>query len=458
LSLANNRIMQRSTYLPIIACLFLALGSCKPKVLTPEDVLSQISIIDSIKPIANDTLFSSTYAVWFRMPLDHNNPNSPTFPLKAYYSHKDFSKPMVVVIDGYTMYTSRANELSKVLDANQITIEHRFFDQSRPKDSIPWSYLNVRQAAADQHTIIEAFKPYYKEKWASTGISKSGQATIFHRRYYPNDVDASVPYVAPLNFSYEDPRVYDFLNKVGTDECRTKIRDFQIQLFEKKKEVFPMFEELAAKKKWNFKMGLDRAYDLSVLEYSFAFWQWGFSCESIPLKNSPAQILFLHWKMINPFTFFNEEDIERTRPFFYQAMTEIGMYGYDVKPFSKYLTDTTNINFSFAMPEGHKAMYNFETMKDIDSWLKESGNNMLYIYGQNDAWSSTAVDPGNKTNAVKMFNPGGSHSSRIKNFPIEMQDSIYTVLEKWLEVDLSSKKHKPIGGCSRSSQKMFQIL
>lgn len=432
--------------------------SCQPKPRTAEEVLSQIAIIDSIKPIANDSLFQSTYEVWFRMPLDHNNPNSPTFPLRAYYSHKDFNKPMVVVIDGYTMYTSKANELTAILDANQITIEHRFFDHSRPKDSIPWSYLNVRQAAADQHQIIEAFKPFYKGKWASTGISKSGQATIFHRRYYPNDVDASVPYVAPLNFSSEDPRVYDFLSRVGTDECRGKIRDFQLQLFEKKKEIFPLFEELAKKKNWQFKMGLDRAYDLSVLEYPFAFWQWGSSCESIPLKGSPAQILFLHWKMINPFTFFDEEDIEKTRPFFYQAMTEIGMYGYQVKPFSKYLKDTSNINFSFAMPEGHnRVKYDYETMRDIDSWIKESGNNMLYIYGENDAWSSTAVEPGSKTNAVKMYNPGGSHSSRIYSFPAEMQDSIYTVLEKWLNVDLSSKKHLG-GGGSIGAKYIFPIL
>jgi len=355
------------------------------------------------------------------------------------------------------MYTPKANELTTILDANQITIEHRFFDQSRPKDSIPWTYLNVKQAAADQHMVIEAFKPFYDGKWVSTGISKSGQATIFHRRFYPKDVDASVPYVAPLNFSSEDPRAYDFLSKVGTDSCRKKILDFQIALFEKKKELFPMFEELAKNSSWEFKMGLDRAYDLSVLEYSFAFWQWGYSCEAIPSKDSPARILYLHWKMINPFTFFDEEDIEKTRPFFYQAMTEIGMYGYQVKPFSKYLKDTTNINFAFTMPQGRKAVYDYSTMRDIDSWLKENGNNILYIYGQNDAWSSTAVDPGTKTNAVKMVNPGGSHRTRISSFPNEMQDSIYTVLEHWLEVDLSSKKNRG-GGGPVSAKNLFPIL
>jgi len=440
----------------ILAISIIFLISCQPKPKTAKDVLSQIAIIDSIKQIENDTLFQSTYEVWFRMPLDHNNPNSPTFPLRVYYSHKDFNKPMVVVIEGYTMYTSKANELTQILGANQLTIEHRFFERSRPKDSIPWNYLNVRQAVVDQHQIIEAFKSFYKGKWVSTGISKGGSATIFHRKFYPNDVDVSVPYVAPLNFSSEDPRVYDFLSKVGTDSCRKKIRDFQIELFEKKKEILPMFEELAKNKKWEFKMGLDRAYDLSVLEYQFAFWQWGTFCDCIPQKGTPAQLLFYHWKMVNPFIFFDEGDIEKTRPFFYQAMTEIGMYGYQVKPFSKYLKDASNITFTFAMPVGHKAVFNPETMKDIDAWIKQSGNNMLYIYGQNDAWSSTAVEPGNKTNAVKMVNPNGCHASRISSFPVEMQDSIYTILEKWLDVDLSVKKHR--GGGSVGTKNLFPFL
>ena len=138
-------------------------------------------------------------------------------------------------------------------------------------------------------------------------------------------------------------------------------------------------------------------------------------------------------------------------------MTETGMYGYQVKPFSKYLKDTANITFSFAMPAGHKEKFNPESMKDIDSWIKKSGNNILYIYGQNDAWSSAAVDPGNKTNAVKMVNPDGSHRTRIKSFPDEMQDSIYTVLEKWLDVDLSSKKHSG-GGGSVGAKYLFPIL
>lgn len=424
------------------AALVLAAQSCKPRTYTAEEVLSSILIIDSLKMIENDSTsnFTSTYEVWFRMPIDHQNPSLGYFPLRAFYSHRDFERPMVAVLDGYTMYTSKCNELTRIIDGNQLTIEHRFFANSRPADSIPWAYLNVKQAAADQHDIIQAFRKFYRGKWVSTGISKSGQTTIFHRSIYPQDVEASVPYVAPLNFSNQDPRVYEFLKTVGNKEDRDKIYAYQIALFKNKKKILPLFEQLATEKGWEFKMGLDRAYDLSVLEYAFSFWQWGTKAELIPDPKAKPEVLFAHLKQANPFTFFEEKSIENVRPFFFQSMTEVGMYGYEVEPFKQYLSDTADVLFDFTMPPGWQAKFNPETMLAVDRWVKNEGNNMLYIYGEYDAWSATAVELTTKTNAVKMVNPKGCHRTRIKSFPQQMQDSIYTVLELWLDVDLDSLK------------------
>lgn len=431
--------LKRLGTLCIFSALFILILAFQLQNPIAEQVLRSIPIVDSFRVIHNDPLFQSTYEVWFRVPLDHNNPNSPSFPLRGYYSHRSFTRPMVVVIDGYTMYTSRSNELTRILEANQLTIEHRFFSRSRPKDSIPWSYLNIRQAASDAHLIISHFKPHYQTKWVSTGISKSGQATIFHRRFYPNDVDVSVPYVAPLNFSYEDKRVYEFLSKVGTSECRKKIREFQLALFKQKSNLLPKLDSLSRKKNWQFSMGLSRAYDLSVLEYEFAFWQWGFSCNDIPNPGSSVSKLFEHWETVNPFTFFEEKEIEKVRPFFFQAMNQIGMYGYNIEPFKRYLPDKQNITFNFTLPKGYAPSFDSSAMLDINRWEKDSGNYILYIYGENDAWSSTAVEPGSKTNAVKMVCPGGSHSTRIKDFPRPMRDSIYLTLERWLEIPINKK-------------------
>ena len=377
----------------------------------------------------------------FEQPVDHEQPDGPKFTQQVVLNHVGYDRPVVVYIEGYQMYSKKRGELAKLLDANQITIEHRYFDDSKP-DSLNWEHLNIWQAATDHHKVIQAFKDLYQGNWVSTGISKGGQATMYHKRFYPGDVKASVPYVAPLNFSDEDKRVYAFLDSVGTEACRQKIKTLQEQLFEHKDQLLPKFRKFAQKKDYQFSMGIERAYDLNVLEYSFAFWQWGgFTCKDIPDNKATPQALFDHWTKVTSGSFFEQDEIENQRPFFYQAMTQIGMYGYEVEPFEKYLPDTSNITFEFTLPEDIDASFDRSAMRDVNQWLKKNGNNMLYIYGENDPWSATSFKPSAQTNAVKMVNPGGSHRTRIESFPTEMKDSIYTVLEKWLDVKINGEQN-----------------
>jgi hypothetical protein len=423
--------------LGLVLLAFLQVG-CTAQPKTVEEILKGISAIDSLKRIDGDTLFAQSWELWFSQPVDHKKPKGERFPQRVIYKHKDFGKPMVIAIEGYSIYSSRSTEPTKLLDANQIIIEHRFFEKSRPKDSIPWGYLNIYQAATDQHKIIQAFKPFYKNKWVSTGISKGGQATIYHRYFYPKDVDVSIPYVAPLNFSSEDERVYTFLENVGTPECRQRVRDFQEQLFKRKKSIMPKVEELAKSGGYTFQFGLERAYDINVLEYSFAYWQWsGLSCEQIPQASATDTELFNHWIRVASFDFIEDKGVDVIRPFFYQAMTEIGMYGYEVEPWREYLSDTTNITFDFTMPKGHKAVFNPESMQKVNQWVQQKGNYMLYIYGEYDPWSATAAMPTSKTNAAVFINPGGDHTTRIKSFPSQMQQEIYSTLENWLDQTLN---------------------
>ena len=81
----------------------------------------------------------------------------------------------------------------------------------------------MANAAADHHRIVEVLKLIYPGKWIGTGISKGGQTAMFHRYFYPEDVDISVPYVAPLNFSTEDQRFIHFLTLWVREDCRARI-------------------------------------------------------------------------------------------------------------------------------------------------------------------------------------------------------------------------------------------
>lgn len=55
--------------------------------------------------------------------------------------------------------------------------------------------------------------------------------------------------------------------------------------------------------------------------------------------------------------FFADQSLESMQSFFYQALTEMGFYTYDTKPFKQLLTYVEKPNFEHALPSGTKARY-----------------------------------------------------------------------------------------------------
>lgn len=106
-----------------------------------------------------------------------------------------------------------------------IFVEYRYFLGSTP-DPKDWQYLTAENSADDLHAITTTFKNIYSGKWIATGISKGGQTTLLYRTFYPDDVDISVAYVAPLCYAAEDGRHEPFLRRVSTAEDRKKVKIF----------------------------------------------------------------------------------------------------------------------------------------------------------------------------------------------------------------------------------------
>ncbi len=430
----NKNQMVRSKIIIVIAFLFIAFSSCKESTFVEQ--LSNLQGVVEVNEINIDTTFSKQYELYFEQPLDHKNPKKGTFKQRVLVSHKNENLPVVAVLEGYRIWSPYAAEPTKILNCNQVTIEHRFFKDSKP-DSIPWNKLTIWQAATDQHKIITALHSIYKNNWLTTGISKGGQATMYHRSFYPDDVTACIPYVAPLNFAREDKRIYEFLNSVGTDEERSKIYNFQCLCFDHQEELIELLKGKAKEKKWSFKFGLKKALQYTILEYPFVFWQWGgFTSDDIPQNEALVAELFEHLNRVAGFTFFEDAAVEISRPFFWTALTEIGIYGYETKPFSKYLGDTTNFTFDFTAPKGVETVYNLEAMQKVKQFLDADGSNMLYIVGGLDTWGATSYEPSGKNNSVRMILPDGHHRTRIKDFPKKDREYMYSLLEEWMQVEI----------------------
>jgi hypothetical protein len=399
--------------------------------------LKALPDVVDVVAMKTDSMFSAGYELRVRQPLDHANPGGPTFLQSVYVAHVDESKPVIFETEGYSVRGGgRPRELASLLRCNQIVVEHRFFGKSAP-DSLQWKFLTIKQAAEDHHHIAVLLKTIYRGKWISSGVSKGGQTTLFYRFFFPLDVDASVAYVAPVNLSQEDPRIIKFLRTVGTAEEREMIREFQIALLKREKEILPLIDRIAEKEKLTFSIGKTMAYEYSVLEYPCAFWQYGSSTSSIPASDSPPDTMLGHLDRVARLFYYSDQGIKAYQPFQYQAYTEIGYYGYDITDFRGLLTavkDPTNIILA---PKHTDLTFNPATMFNVYAWLRDHGNNIIYIYGETDLWGSTAMELSGKSNAVKIVKPGGSHRTRIANLPPEERQRVYSALEEWLGITIT---------------------
>jgi hypothetical protein len=409
-----------------------------------EQFLKSQSEIKAIEKIPGNDFFNETWKIMVRQPLDHSDTTNGFFLQRVFVADKGKENAVLLITEGYgTNYAASSRyleELTPMLKSNQICVEHRYFEKSCP-EPINWDYLTVANAAADHHKIVELFKKYYSGKWLNTGISKGGQTAVYHRTFYPDDVDVTVAYVCPLNFGVEDGRHEPFIRKVpGTAEQRERIEEFQIEILKNREIIVPKIEKYSNGKNYTYRISMKEVLDYCVLEYPFALWQWGRLTDKVPSKDVGVDSLFNHLLKVSNPSYFAIEEMEGIKSFFVQAARELGYYGYDTKPFKKYLSIKNADGYlsRIFLPAGLKIKYNKTTAKQVKKFMKNTDEEMLFIYGEWDPWSATAFEV-YSPNQVKIVKPGGSHSTRIGNLPPEQQKLVKEKLEEWLGISIATK-------------------
>lgn len=400
--------------------------------------LPGVSKVEALKT----TLFPEKYVFFIRQQLDAKDASKGYFEQRVVLCHRGFDRPTVLVTEGYNArYAMRENymdELSKLFETNVITVEYRYFDQSMPKPC-NWDYMTVENSLYDLHNVNQTLHAMYKGKWISTGISKGGQTTMFYRAYFPNDVDISVPYVAPLNKSVEDGRHEKFLQyEVSTKENRQKVLDLQLLLFKRKAALLPMLEQYCKDQKFTFNVPIAEIFDFIVMEYSFAFWQWGDDLAKIPTSKASDKELFDYLMRISEPGYFSNQN--PNFPFNYQAARELGYYGYYTAPFKKYLSIKSAKGYlkRLMVPKGQEdVQFSPVLYNNTVDFLTKNDPKMVYIYGDIDPWSASGVYglpfTKNKKNLHVYMCKGGSHRTRINSFPEPTRQEIIQLISNWLK-------------------------
>lgn len=419
-----------------ITGLFLLFSTAAAQPLFSQETLgSKLLQIDNlwVKKIPAADHFTEAYELRLAQPLDHETANGPQFRQRIYISHVDFSRPVLLETEGYTAPENSTKELSDLLKCNQIIVEHRFFGESVP-DSMDWRFLNINQAAADHHRIVEIFKKIYPGKWISSGWSKGGQTAMYHRYFYPKEVDVTVAYDSPLNFALEDQRINRFFATVGTKKQRRQLIDFQRLVLTHKDEILPLFRDWARHNGETFSIGLEKALEYAVLEYTFSFWQYHkIDPATVPQAGASAREIFAHLKKVVYLASYADRSMNS--PSMYQFATELGYYGYEKKYVSDLLSEDFYPNWAYA-PQNTDLTYSSEMMQKINTWIRKDGDRMLFLYGGNDPWSAPQVMLTGETDALKMVQKGGNHYTWIKEFSPPERIKIIETLERWLDTDI----------------------
>ncbi|XUL88285.1 S28 family serine protease [Streptomyces galilaeus] len=386
------------------------------------DIKDQLLAIPGMSLVQEKPYTGYRYFVLnYTQPIDHRHPSKGTFQQRITVLHKDVSRPTVFYTSGYNVSTTPSrSEPTRIADANQVSLEYRYFTPSRPEPA-DWSKLDIWQAASDQHRVFKALKSIYTKNWIATGGSKGGMTATYFERFYPHDMDGVVAYVAPNDVVNNEDSAYDrFFTKVGTKECRDRLDAVQREALVRRESLEKKYAAYAAENGFTFTTvgSLDKAYEAVVLDYVWGFWQYSLlsDCDTIPANAQAAtdDEIWTSVDTISGFSFYTDQGLSPYTPYYYQAGTQLGaptvQFPYIEKKYLRYGYQPPR-NF---VPRSIPMKFQPGAMRDVDSWVRHHADHMLFVYGQNDPWGAErfAVGKGAKDSYV-FTAPGLNHGANV---------------------------------------------
>jgi len=250
----------------------------------------------------------------------------------------------------------------------------------------------------------------------------------------------------------EDPRFRTFLfEQVGTETGRSRIRTFQRQLLEHRQELLPYAIQAAEARGYTYPSGVEAAFEYAVLEYLFAFWQYGNgNCDLIPGATASADEMWSALTTVSSPLDYSDHDIEYYSPFWYQAYTELGYYPHFTEHLSDLLIAVPAPTYRSFAPAGIELSFHPQAMLDVRDWLVREGNRFIYIYGALDPYTVAAVDdPPPGIDAIKIVQPGTNHATTIAR--LDRREEVCTALERWLGVKIDRSRLTALPGTGEAA-------
>ncbi|MFF5444044.1 S28 family serine protease [Streptomyces sp. NPDC012888] len=406
-----------------------------------EDVLARIAAVPGLRvtgerpaPAPGQIVLDLAY----RQPVDHRRPGGASFEQRLTLLHKSTARPMVLYSSGYDLGSSpqRPTEPTELLDANQITVEQRFFGTSRPAGD-DWSALTIWQAASDHHRLVSALRGLYGGAWISTGGSKGGMTAVYHRRFYPDDVAGTVAYAAPNNTDDRDDSAYDAaLERVGTPECRAALKAVQREALERRAAMTARYAHWAGTKGVGFEIigGVDRAFELAVLRLPLMFWmhQPTGGCAGVPAATATDDALYAWVDRVTRLEVYADPTLKAFTAYFHQLGTELGYPAFAAPHLAGLLRYPGVQEVRSYVPRDVPLRFRRGAMADVDRWVRRDGRALMFVNGENDVAVAEPFRLGKGTRDSFAFTvPRANHHLSIRALPPADAARATEALRRW---------------------------
>lgn len=384
-----------------------------------------------VKEIEPTKPFTTAYEIWIKQPLDHKNPSGQLIWQRMFLSHVGLDRPLIFETDGYGISWPKTRELARLLNANQLIVEHRYWGVSRP-DSIDWKYLSVQQAADDHHRIVSLLKPLYTRSWISTGRSKGGMAALFHKALYPEDVEATVAFVAPVMLELEDPRYIEHIESKTNDEWWGAVEQFQITALQRRDSMLSLLDKQISQSETSFAMSSDTLLEFMITDYATSFYgKHGTDFSHIPKNTDGCKTLFDHLIEVANLPYYTTGSLRRNAPLIYQCLSELGNSTYPTSHIDSLLISLERPAYSLLSPTEDTVPYNGAMMRSISEQLVNATTNVIYLYGDNDYFTACAVQPSEASNCLKKVLSGKGHVFNLDDLPESDYREVLDSLQAW---------------------------
>jgi hypothetical protein len=425
----------------LVALVCAACGSEEPE--DGEDILDQLAGLPGVTvsewqaPDGFDKDPRYTYIdLRFTMPIDHDAPGAGTFEIRAALMHRDVAAPLVVYAGGYGLGWARfLTEPADLVDANQLSLEYRFYAGSIPDGGVPWAQLRLRQAAADEHAIVELIRTIYTGKRIATGGSKGGENALLRHYLYPGDYDGIVAYVAPVITAFPDTRYDGILDRIGTEPCRTRLRALGREMLLRRTAM----ETFALQEDATYDIaGVAHAVETGVVEFEFGFWMTrGIDdCDELPdaATATDAQLYEVLADTSSPVAYGDADLMSYGYQYLYQDHVELGYPTWNYE----HLADLTQFSYedwSAYLPPGEPHPYDPSLAIELAAWIDAEAEHIMLVSGEWDPWAAGTPTVGAGRDAFAYVVPQGSHwSTGIYSLPAADQDAAIANLERWAGV------------------------